>query len=695
MGPESSPDGTVQSLRLEVVSGEGAARSTVLSGLSVIGRDESCAFVIAAPAVSREHAVIRPEKGFGFVIEDLDSRSGTFVNGNRTRKRTVQDGDLIRIGPVEMRVRTMLDVLDGEVPLEQVEVVKSRHQPTTRLTLDAVRFQNRARDLSDAGQPADPVPDTTRIAEIVDGDAPPGTVAARLEQLCEISISMASIHQPERLMRETAMRVFSMYPQARRVGFFELEEDAQAGDAVLRPRYVMDRDRQDHPGRRVQISETVLQAAVDDRQAVLSENVDVDPRFKLSKSLSSAGIVSIVCVPLCLGERLLGALYVDATDPARPFDEGALRLITGVGAILAAAFENARLFARVQAETVRRASLERYFSPALVERVLRGEVPLARQGRMTSGTILFVDIRGFTRLTDTTEPTRLVAMLNAYFAAMQRIIFGSGGTVERFGGDSILAYWGVVERDPRAAARGAGAALRMLAEVFRLNPELEATGSPPLRVAVGVNTGNVVVGDVGSPERYEFTILGTAINLARRMETLAGAWEVIAGADTLRELGRAALYVPLPPTTVKGRDRAVALSALYGLRVDDGREPVARYVLAIEATLDLAGQVEITLVTGVEVASGRARLEVLTAIQPGPGARAKVVFRLPRTDGALTVLGRARVESSAEETLMIDPDQIPARVPPPAAESAPARGLQRLQLDVDDAEALLRYLAVR
>ncbi|MCO5168426.1 MAG: FHA domain-containing protein [Planctomycetes bacterium] len=686
------------SIRLEVVEGESKGSAVVLSGISMIGRDPSCALVVADRAVSREHALVRPEEGFGFVLEDLDSRAGTFVNGVRTRKAVLQDGDAIRLGGTVLRVRAPQGGLVGEVRPEHVEVVKTRFMPTARLTLDAVRFRTRVRDLSEAAGassgeaapldegddrptsrlPVDEPPSQPIAEEPAPDDA--AAVARRLELLCEISTSLAAIHDPTRLTRETALRLFGMFPQARRIGFFELEEDPRGGDAVLRPRYLVDRSAREQ-GARVRVSHSVLQMAVAQRQAVLSEDVSLDLRFKGTQSLEEAGVQSIICVPLCLGDRTLGALYLDASDPARPFDPGALRLVTGVAAILAASFENARLFARVQAETVRRASLERYFSPDLVERVLKGEVPLARQGQLARGTFLFVDIRGFTRLTEVTPPPVLVSALNAYFATMQRIIFRGGGTVERFGGDSILAYWGVVDVDPRSPLRACRAALAMQAEVFRLNPELEAEGRPRLKVAVGINSGEVIAGEVGSPERYEFTILGDAVNLARRLEGQALGGEVIAGAATIAHLGDAALHRPLPAVAVKGKAQPVALSALYGLAADQPAAGGRRWDLALPGTFDAGagGPPEEVLATGLEVSRGRASLEVLTAQDPVPGAATRLTLSLPRGERPLQAVARVR-GASTEDTTMLSAGAL--------------RGLQRILLEVDAPAAMLQALGV-
>ena len=641
----------MSSLRVEILSGPDQGQTHVLSGISLLGRDPACAVPIADAAASREHAVIRPDEA-GFVVEDLDSRSGTWVNGARTRKAVLLDGDVVRIGLVELRVRSNA-ALEGEVPPDEVQVVRSRFQPTARLSLDVVRFRTSARYLQDSGGGLPALTESGSAPSLAPGKAPSppsrrgAAVTRRLELLCEISNSLAAVHQPDQLARETAARLVGMFPGLRRIGFFQLTDAADGGDPVLRPTYLVDRSER-AAGRPVQISRTVLQEAIRSRQAILSEDIHVDPRFDRSESLQASGVRSMICAPLCVGERVRGVLYVDSTDPARRLDEGALRLVTGVAAIVASALENARLFAEVQAESARRASLERYFSPDLVDRVLRGELPLAREGYQARGTILFVDIRGFTRLTLTTDPKVLVAALNAYFAGMQRIIFRSRGTVERFGGDSILAYWGVVDQDADGPAHATRAALAMQAEVFRLNPQLEAQGRPPLQVAVGLNTGEVIAGDVGSTERYEFTVLGDAINMARRFEALAGPWEVVAGAATVAALGDRLLHHHLAPTRVKGKDEPVVVSLVHGLRVDEGEGAERRFELALGGELAAEGQARPALARTLTVSAEGVALELLTALDPEPGSEVQLALALPRGAGRWTGAGLVLPEAVAE-----------------------------------------------
>jgi adenylate cyclase len=693
-------------LKLEAIEGPTAGESQTITGITVIGRDPQSGVVIPAQTVSREHAVVRPDdSGPGFVIEDLDSRSGTFVNGVRTRRAVLLEGDRIQIGPAVFTVGLREDALSGQVDPAGIleDASPSPRLQTLRLSIDALAFKLRARDLESGGAhaalPGAAAPAPAPEAAAAPGRAhtpapPPETPAERLEAIIELSHALAATHDPARVVREVARRLLSLFPQAKRVGIFDTGEDPTKNDLVVR--ILVDREAHASASpRTARVSRAIVTEAVAQKQAILSADVSRDPRFLVSSSASEVGARSVVCAPLCVGDRVLGALYLESVEGTRPYDEGALRFLAGIATVVATAAENARLFARIQAETSRRAALERYFSPDFVERVLSGEVPLARDGDVRHGTILFTDIRGFTALTSTTEPKTLVATLNAYFEAMQRIIFRGRGTVERFGGDSILAYWGVMEQDPHGPRRAALAALAMQNELFRLNRELAMTGKPVIEIGIGVNTGDVIAGNVGSAERYEFTILGDAINLARRIEDLAGPGEVLLGETTHAEIGADALVRMLPPRAVKGRAHPVALAALLGIKAEDPGKASLRYDLALGArmTVEHGGHGEARLL-GLDVArNGGVSVQVLTALDLLPQGRVALSITLPtgaraRDHRGLTAeLARpvelvGRVEASGE---MKD------TMPPMALQRALAQaqsGLELVSVKLEDARPL-------
>ena len=259
-----------------------------------------------------------------------------------------------------------------------------------------------------------------------------------------------------------------------------------------------------------------------------------------------AVVLSTVAMALVCEAVLLAAAEVPAADwmPAQ-----VAILATGGAAIYGAA----RLLAMVDSE-MKVGRLERYFSPAVARRVLAVEM---RDGPGTSEvTVLFSDIRGFTGLSESLSPPEVVDLLNEFHGAMVGVLFKHGGTLDKFIGDGMMAYFGAPLPDADHARRAVLCALEMLEELARLNTAREARGAPTLQIGVGLNTGAAVVGDIGSPEhRLEYTAIGDAVNVAARVESLTKLHgrPILATASTRAAAGSGFVWEELAATAVRGK----------------------------------------------------------------------------------------------------------------------------------------------
>ena len=208
-----------------------------------------------------------------------------------------------------------------------------------------------------------------------------------------------------------------------------------------------------------------------------------------------------------------------------------------------------------------------YVPPELVEEMSRNPESYSMAGRREDLTVLFSDVRGFTTISEGLSPDQLAALMNEYLGAMTEVIRGHRGTLDKYIGDAIMAFWGAPVADAEHAARAVTTALEMQQRLLTLNQDLAAKGWPELKIVVGLNTGPMTVGDMGSPVRKAYTVMGDAVNLGSRLESITkqygvgiivgeGTWELTRDRYAFRELDR---------VRVKGKAEPVAIYEPLGV----------------------------------------------------------------------------------------------------------------------------------
>ncbi|WKZ29633.1 MAG: adenylate/guanylate cyclase domain-containing protein [Patescibacteria group bacterium] len=228
----------------------------------------------------------------------------------------------------------------------------------------------------------------------------------------------------------------------------------------------------------------------------------------------------------------------------------------------------------------------RYLAPQVIRRIETGEVPLALGGERREATILFSDIRGFTTLSERLSPEELVALLNEYLTAMTTVILDHEGVVDKYIGDAIMAFWNAPAAQEDHAVRAARTALGMRDRLETLRASWKERALPDVRVGIGLNCGDVVIGNMGSEQRFDYTAIGDEVNLSSRLESLTKYYGVtiLISEAVRRKLGEDFFCRRLDLVTVKGKEKPVAVYELMGetARVDDKtRELAARFDAAL------------------------------------------------------------------------------------------------------------------
>ncbi len=213
-----------------------------------------------------------------------------------------------------------------------------------------------------------------------------------------------------------------------------------------------------------------------------------------------------------------------------------------------------------------RATFGRYVSPQILEHILAHPESGQLGGERRDLTILFSDIRGFTTISEASEPEVVVEILNEYLTQMVEILLAHGGTLDKFIGDAVMGFWNAPAADPDHPRHAVECALEMIDETARIRSRWEGEGKPALRIGIGINTGDAVVGNIGAEKVFGYTVIGDAVNLASRLEGKNKDYgtEIIISEFTLARIDGAFETVYLDEVKVKGKERAVRIYQVKG-----------------------------------------------------------------------------------------------------------------------------------
>ncbi len=531
---------------------------------TTLGRAEDNKVVLVADEVSRYHARIelRDDKT---LLHDLKSMNGTYVNRQRVMQRLLSDNDEIMLGS---RCRLNFhedppDVLErrkreSSLKIEVRKIAADMENVTAQMTMIGTRS---AKPKAAAPSTGTPIPASTATPAPAPAGPGPDQLRHAFRRLNAIykasQIISSDFDLDKRISRVLDLAMTEMRADR---GFLMLREEGTDQLTVSLAREMGQELKASSP------SMGIAHRAAIHGEPVLMSGSEADSKFGQRESIIRQRILAAMCVPLQIENRSIGSLYVDSRRPDITFTEEDLELLQAMANQSALAIENVRLYQRMLETEKKRANLSRFLSPAIVDLLMNEKAEVQLGGQKRPVTILFCDVRGFTPISEGLAPDSLVDLLNEYFASMTEIIFEYRGTLDKYIGDSVMGLFGAPVSQGEDAVLAVRAGLAMQERNRALNIERTNRGLPPFDIGIGINTGEVFTGYIGSPKRMDFTVIGDHVNVASRLCSIAPAGKVIIGEATYAAI-RDLIEVRSAGTPVlKGKTEQVNAYEVLGFR---------------------------------------------------------------------------------------------------------------------------------
>lgn len=317
-------------------------------------------------------------------------------------------------------------------------------------------------------------------------------------------------------------------------------------------------DRKKLESEELQISRTIVEQVFRSKNSILTHNAAQDPRYMDNPSVKAFGLRSVICVPLMIKGECQGVIYLDNRFKFGIFTENDLDFMKIFAHETAMAMENARL---EEEKSLIKELFKSYVSPEIAEEIIQRGTEFDLRGEKRVVTIFFVDIRGFSSLSEIVPPHDLFQQLNNLFEEMARIIFIHNGTLLKFLGDGIMAAFGAPLSEKDDARRAVFACLEILEKLKYLNKTWAQTGLSELEIGIGMNTGEALVGNIGCNERREYSVIGDVANTAARLEKLNKEYncKFIISEDTYKEVKDICNAEFLGNVSLRGKSKPVSI----------------------------------------------------------------------------------------------------------------------------------------
>jgi adenylate cyclase len=496
-----------------------------------IGRDVANSVNLPDRLVSKKHCLILRDQSGSYVIRDLDSSNGTYVNNQRLGGDLVlRDGDRILIG-------LTLCVFSSQAP--DGDITAPERDGT---------ILNLSRTLTE--MPEDRfLPEKDILDErVLRTDYEKLRVAHELQRDIGLQLDL------DRIFQQILDRTFELLTCDRAVILLP-DEGKQMAIRAFKTR---------KEGDKVSVSSTILKYLQNDNVGIISSDALTDERFAGAASVVLQNIRSSMAVPILYEKQLLGVMMIDSAAAVRAYNEKDLLLFGNIANQTAQFIKIADMARQIELEAITRERFQRLLSPDLAEMVVSGKLKVEKGGQSRVATVLFADIRNFTAMCEHMPAAEVLCLLNEHFELMVEAAFRYEGTVDKFVGDQIMVVWGTPVAHADDPVRAVRAALDMQAALSDYNLSQRSKGQQEIAIGIGINTGDLVAGYIGSTQTMSYSVVGDEVNTASRLCSVAGTGEILISESTHAQVRDFFQVLELTPVKVKGKSNPVKVYRVFG-----------------------------------------------------------------------------------------------------------------------------------
>jgi adenylate cyclase len=524
--------------QIEVVATPVSLKSTVFAlkqGANLLGREKGCDIEIPDPRISARHCIIMVE---GDVVEFIDQNStnGILLNDVRTRKARWLPGVHLVMGNTELSLQGGSGPAGGTSAWGRSGMALNNAMFDFNIVKEKKIGEGEEAATVDAG-PAEADKFTRRMGAINRAVKAIGQTAAVPELLDKVMNLLFEVMQCD-------------------TGYILLTDAANIESVQAHLAYERGK-RKDNLDEKL-YSKTLVSTVIQNKAGFIFDS-DESGEQDQSLSIFQLRIKTALCCPIHSEGKVFGVIYLDQKKRGAKFNSDDLDLTMNISGIAGMAIENLQLYKKLETESLIRDHLKRFLSPNIADKIIaeRGVSDFHLQSQKATVTVLFADIRGFTPLSEALAPLEVAQLLNSYFSEMCAIVFGNGGTLDKFIGDCMMVLFNapVALADHEYVA--VKTALQMRARLRQMLPAWKEKGIPEFQVGIGINCGEAVVGSIGTSARMEYTAIGDTVNISSRLCGIAKPNQVIISEAVYERVKDRFRSVSLGATQLKGKSRQV------------------------------------------------------------------------------------------------------------------------------------------